>query len=118
MLSPGWPDKSISVQNCNHNQLEQIATRIKLEGRSADRTSLAHLLMGLVGRIGRCGGGITAKLPADGRGTAIKHSSSRSLAQALELANLDRDAFFNAELLVRHAYTVPERPGVALSFCR
>lgn len=91
------------------NQLEQFSTRIKLTGRPADRTALAHLLVGLVGRVGRCSTNITANLPADGRGTAIKHSSNRSLAQALELANLDGDAFFNAELLVRHAHTVPER---------
>ncbi len=74
--------------------------------------------MGLAGRIGRCNGGITTKLSADGRGAAIQYPRDGSLAQPLELANLDSDAFFNAEFLVRHAYTVPDGSGVALSFCR
>jgi hypothetical protein len=40
------------------------------------------------------------------------------LAQALELTNLDRDAFFNTEFVIMHGHTVPDWSGVALSFCR
>lgn len=56
------------------------------------------------------------KLSADGRGTAIKHPCDGSLTQALELAKLDRNAFFNDEFLIRHAYTVTDWSGVAFSF--
>lgn len=58
------------------------------------------------------------KLTADGRGTAIEHPGDGSLTQALELAKLGRDAFFNTDLLIRHAYTVPDCSGVELSLSR
>ncbi|GLH30903.1 hypothetical protein BR1R5_02890 [Pseudomonas sp. BR1R-5] len=72
----------------------QFATWFKLARRSARLATQAHLLLSLAGRIGRGTGGVTAKLTTNGRGAAIKHPGDRSLAQALKLAELDRDAFF------------------------
>ncbi|WP_236574636.1 hypothetical protein, partial [Pseudomonas sp. OF001] len=40
------------------------------------------------------------------------------LAHAAQQTDLDVGALFNAEFVVRHGNTVPERSGVALSFCR
>lgn len=68
--------------------------------------------------MGQQGGTDTIKLSADGRRTAIEHPGDGSLTQALELAKLNRDAFFNTEFLERHAYTVLDWSSVALSFCR
>ena len=49
-------------------KVEQVRARLKLASRSADRTALAYRLVGLAGRIGRLGRGVTMKLSADGRG--------------------------------------------------
>jgi len=97
-------------QQVDH-KVEQFCAWLKLAGRPTDRAPLVHSLLGLAGRIGRCKSGITTKLPADGRGAPIQHSGYGSLAKALELAKLDRNAFFNTEFLVRHAYTVPDWPA-------
>ncbi|WP_236386804.1 hypothetical protein, partial [Pseudomonas lactis] len=40
------------------------------------------------------------------------------LAHATQQTDLDIGAFFNAEFVIRHGNTLPERSGVALSFCR
>jgi len=74
--------------------------------------------LGLACRVFRRAHGVTAKLTADGRGTAIEHSGNGPLGQALKLTKLDLDAFFNAEFMIRHSDTVPDGLGVALSFCR
>ncbi|MCX2891860.1 hypothetical protein OO258_26890, partial [Pseudomonas sp. DCB_BI] len=41
-----------------------------------------------------------------------------ALAHATQQTDLDIGAFFNAEFVIRHGNTLPERSGVALSFCR
>lgn len=66
-----------------------------------------HIMAGL--------GTVATKLATDGRGASVKHSGDGSLAQALKLAKLDRDAFFNTEFLIRHGDTVPDWSGVVLS---
>jgi len=47
------------------SQFKQFCNRFELTGGSKDRTTLAHRLVGLAGRLSRCGSGITTKLAAD-----------------------------------------------------
>lgn len=101
-------DKALSQQV--DNEVQQLCTRFELTGRSADRTALPHCLTGLAGRIDQCRGGITMKLVADGRETAIQHAGDGSLAQPLQLADLDCNALLDAEFLVGHGHT-PYRIG-------
>ncbi|GBH12819.1 hypothetical protein KPSA1_06294 [Pseudomonas syringae pv. actinidiae] len=56
--------------------------------------------MGLIGRVSAGIRTVAAKLTADGRRTSVKRLGNSSLTQALELAKLDRDAFFNAEFMI------------------
>gem|GEM_PF-6703542 len=49
----------------------------------------------------------------------MDQTSNPAQAEALGVADLDGGALFNAEFGIRHrGSTVPERSGVALSFCR
>ena len=104
-------------QQVDH-KVEQFATWLKLARGPTAFAALAHLLMGLAGRIALGVATITAKFAADGLRTAIKHLGDGSLAQPLKLAKLEGDAFFNTEFVIRHRHTVPDWSGVALSFCR
>src|SRR5690606_38170672 len=57
-------------------------------------------------------------LTADGRGRAVDQAGDPAQAEALGMTDLNGGAFFNAEFGIGHrGNTVPERSGVALSFC-
>ena len=60
---------------------------------------------------------VAPDLVADGGGATVEHPGNRALAHATQQADLNVGALFDAEFVVRHGNTVPERSGVALSFC-
>ncbi|RMR11001.1 hypothetical protein ALP90_200043 [Pseudomonas amygdali pv. ulmi] len=82
------------------NQLEQFAPRQQFSIGPANGSATSHVLMGLIGRVSAGIRTVAAKLTADGRRTSVKCLGDSSLTQALELAKLDRDAFFNAEFMI------------------
>ena len=78
-----------------------------------------HLLLGRAGRVAATDISIAAQLPADSRRGSGDQASNLAQAEPLGTADLNGGAFFNAEFGIRHrGSTVPERSGVALSFCR
>lgn len=80
--------------------------------------TLAHLLVGFACLIASSGCGVQTEFTADRRGAAIKHSGNCSLAKRMEPSKLDRNAFFDAEFLIRHGHTVSDWSGVVPSLCR
>src|SRR5690606_29155784 len=61
---------------------------------------------------------VATHLTADGRGRAVDQAGDPAQAEALGMTDLNGGAFFNAEFGIGHrGNTVPERSGVALSFC-
>ena len=80
---------------------------------------LTHLLLGRAGRVAATYISIAEQLPADGRRGSGDQASNLAQAEPLGTADLNGGAFFNAEFGIRHrGSTVPEKSGVALSFCR
>jgi hypothetical protein len=71
----------------------------------------------VLGDVLALGAAVTTDLATDRRGAAVKHSGNGPLAHAAQQTDLDVGAFFETEFVVRHGDTVPERSGVALSFC-
>lgn len=81
--------------------------------------AVTHLLLGHTGRVAATGISIAAQLPADGRRGSVDQAGNPTQAEALGMTDLNGGALFNAEFGIRHrGNTVPERSGVALSFCR
>jgi hypothetical protein len=101
------------------HQLEALATRQQLSHRSTNLAAGVHLLLGYAGRVATAGISIAAQLPADGRRGSGDQAGNPTQAEALGMTDLNGGALFNAEFGIRHrGSTVPERSGVALSFCR
>src|SRR5690606_8605951 len=70
------------------------------------------------GRVVPAGVTVATHLTADGRGRAVDQAGDPAQAEALGMTDLNGGAFFNAEFGIGHrGNTVPERSGVALSFC-
>ena len=100
------------------HQLEALATQKQLSHRSTNLAAGLHLLPGRTGRVTTAGTSIAAQLPADGRRGSGDQAGNPTQAEPLGTADLNGGAFFNAEFGIRHrGSTVPERSGVALSFC-
>lgn len=77
------------------------------------------MLLGQAGRVATASTSVTAQLPADGRRGSVDQAGNPTQAEALGTTDLYGGALFNAEFGIRHrGSTVPERSGVALSFCR
>ena len=101
------------------HQLEALTTRQQLSLRSTHLAASLHLLLGRVGRVSATDISIAAQLPADGRRGSVDQAGNPTQAEALDMTDLNGGALFNAEFGIRHrGSTVPERSGVALSFCR
>jgi hypothetical protein len=101
------------------HQLKALTTRQELSFRSTALAAGLHLLLGHAGRVAATDISIAAQLPADGRRGSGDQASNLAQAEPLGTADLNGGAFFNAEFGIRHrGSTVPERSGVALSFCR
>lgn len=61
-------------------------------------------------RIAATGFSVAAQFPTYRRGRPVDHAGDPSLTKALGLAELDGDAFFDAEFVIGHrGNTVPER---------
>src|SRR5690606_33433689 len=70
------------------------------------------------GRVVPAGVTVATHLTVDGRGRAVDQAGDPAQAEALGMTDLNGGAFFNAEFGIGHrGNTVPERSGVALSFC-
>lgn len=101
------------------HQLEAFTAGQQFAPGAAGLAPALHLLLGSVGRVGAASLAITTQFPADGRGGSVDQAGNPSLTEALDMTDLNGGAFFNAEFGIRHGgSTVPERSGVALSFCR
>ena len=101
------------------HQLEALTTPQQLSLRSTHLAASLHLLLGRVGRVAATDISIAAQLPADGRRGSVDQAGNPTQAEALGMTDLNGGALFNAEFGIRHrGSTVPERSGVALSFCR
>src|SRR3990167_2155984 len=106
------------TQHMSH-QLEALTTRKQLSHRSTNLAAGLHLLLGHTGRVTATGISIAAQFPADGRRGSGDQAGNPAQAEALRMTDLNGGALFNAEFGIRHRdSTVPERSGVALSFCR
>ncbi len=84
----------------------------------AGYAELTHRSPCMLGDVVALGTAVTADFATDRRGTVVEHSGNGALAHAAQQTDLDVRAFFDAEFVIRHGNTLPERPGVALSFCR
>lgn len=100
------------------DQLEQVVARDQLLSRPAGSAALTHRSLGMLGDVLPLSISVTPDLATDRRGAAVEHSGNGALAHAAQQTDLDVGAFFDAEFVVRHGNTVPERSGAALSFCR
>lgn len=101
------------------HQFEALATRQQFSHRSANLAAGLHLLLGQAGRVATASTSVTAQLTADGRRGSVDQAGNPAQAEALGTTDLNGGALFNAEFGIRHrGSTVPERSGVALSFCR
>ena len=100
------------------DQIEQLGARHQLFLGAAGHAALARRSLGVLGDVLALGAAVTTDLATDRRGAAVKHSGNGPLAHAAQQADLDVRAFFETEFVVGHGDTVPERSGVALSFCR
>ena len=100
------------------DQLEALTARQQLALRPADLAADLHLLLGSTGLVAGARGPVAAQLPADGRGGAAEHPGNSPLAETLGKAELKGRTFGDTEFVIGHSgSTVPERSGVALSFC-
>ena len=100
------------------HQLETLATWQQLALGAADLAAIPHVLLGVTGRVVAASIPVAAQLTADSRGRSVDQASNPAQAEALGLTDLNGGALFNAEFGIRHrGNTVPERSGVALSFC-
>ena len=99
------------------DQIEQLGARHQLFLWAAGHAALARRSLGMLGDVLALGAAVTTDLATDRRGAAVKHSGNGPLAHAAQQTDLDVGAFFETEFVVRHGDTVPERSGVALSFC-
>jgi len=101
------------------HQFEALATRQQFSHRSTNLAAGLHLLLGQAGRVATASTSVTAQLTADGRRGSVDQAGNPAQAEALGTTDLNGGALFNAEFGIRHrGSTVPERSGVALSFCR
>jgi hypothetical protein len=101
------------------HQFEALATRQQFSHRSTNLAAGLHLLLGQAGRVATASTSVTAQLTADGRRGSVDQAGNPAQAEALDTTDLNGGALFNAEFGIRHrGSTVPERSGVALSFCR
>ena len=106
------------TQHMGH-QLEALATRQPLSHWPTNLAAGLHLLLGHTGRVAATGISIAAQLSADGRRGSGDQAGNPTQTEALGITDLNGGALFNAEFGIRHrGSTVPERSGVALSFCR
>ena len=106
------------TQHMGH-QFEALATRQQFSHRSTNLAAGLHLLLGQAGRVATASTSVTAQLTADGRRGSVDQAGNPAQAEALGTTDLNGGALFNAEFGIRHrGSTVPERSGVALSFCR
>ncbi|CAM5431815.1 hypothetical protein SSTU70S_02725 [Stutzerimonas stutzeri] len=72
-----------------------------------------------MGRVAAADISVATHLSTNGRRRSMDQTSNPAQAEVLGVADLDGGALFNAEFGIRHrGSTVPERSGVALSFCR
>ena len=88
-------------------------------GSASDVVRAGLRLLEEAGRVATASTSVTAQLTADGRRGSVDQAGNPAQAEALGTTDLNGGAFFNAEFGIRHrGSTVPERSGVALSFCR
>lgn len=104
-------------QHMNH-QVEALSSGQQLARRPTDLATSLHPLLGHAGRVLTTGITVAAQLTADGRGGSVDQAGNPAQAEALGVTNLNGGALFDAEFGIGHrGNTVPERSGVALSFC-
>lgn len=90
-------------------QFEQFIAEYQLSSRPAGQAALTHCSLGMLGEVQALGTAVTTDLATDRRGAAVEHSDNGALAHAAQQTDLDVRAFFDAEFVVGHGNTVPER---------
>src|SRR5690606_20231789 len=100
------------------NEVEAFGAGHQLARRPTRLATGLHSPLRRPGRVVPAGVTVATHLTADGRGRAVDQAGDPAQAEALGMTDLNGGAFFNAEFGIGHrCNTVPERSGVALSFC-
>src|SRR5690554_6585354 len=100
------------------NEVEAFGAGHQLARRPTRLATGLHSPLRRPGRVVPAGVTVATHLTADGRGRAVDQAGDPAQAEALGMTDLNGGAFFNAEFGIGHrGNTVPERSGVALSFC-
>ncbi|VXD00109.1 hypothetical protein PSEUDO9AZ_40178 [Pseudomonas sp. 9AZ] len=86
-----------------NEQFKQLAPRQQSLRRPTNLTALSGFDLGFMRHIPSRRSRIAAKLSADSGWTTIHHPTKGSWSKAMQLADLNRNALFNAEFVVGHS---------------